>query len=609
MSQNESALFEALNAKKLSPEEVAATFVIPPQYEQLVGPDHAFLIGPRGSGKTTLLRMLQGQALTSWSHERAELYRRRIRYSSVFLPADRLWASQVPNPEVGAQLGIAAFSTQLLYALVETMLYRLGDYEEATDIHHPAELRHRSEVALVAECAEAWGLKIRTPSLLGLQGALDLRLNHIADLVEERLRQDRELADELWLRQSPVQSFRFGVRAFNRHAGQPRHRWALLLDEMELAPEAVHHALRQALRGGDESLILKLSFSPVDRYAISTVHVEDATPDNDFRPIYLWYGKRIGSRRFTGGLWKRMMLESSGSSRSAQVVLGHSEIDVSGASWRNAPYGPESRQFALIQKMHDRDAAFADYLDRMNVDLSNIESLSYSKRSATLRKVYPLLVFRDAVLTFVDGHPERRTRKKITECFTGSDAVFAALEGNPRWVKAVFSKLIAAYDGKTAVPRGYQYDVLKEAAQRFEALLRLLPVDGHVPNGSVLSLLDDIAAYFSSRAFGEFTADPPSTFKVDDKVDPMIVQALTTALSAGAVVHLRTRKSPVVLPDLYGERFRLAYLLGIRDKLEIPLRLGKATNLSSILEWAETERSLPGGDTLFSIGPESGGHT
>jgi hypothetical protein len=590
MSEREGALFEALNAKKLSPTEVAATFVVPPQYEQLVGPDHAFLVGPRGSGKTTLLRMLQGESLMAWNHPRADIYRRRVRYSSVFLPADRLWASQVSPSNSASPLGVAAFTAQLLYALVETMLYRLPNYTQANAILHPAELSHRAEVDLVAECAEAWHLPVRSPSLLGLQGALDLRLSAIASQIELGATGNPDLGS--WTKIAPVEALRFGIRAFNRHSRQVGHRWALLLDEMELAPEPVHHALRNALRGGEQSLVLKLSFSPFDRYAPATADVGDATPENDFRPIYLWYGTRVGSRKFTRGLWNRMMTEATGSSKAATAVLGPSTIDVSGSSSAKS-YRVGGKHMELVQAMQRQDAAFARHLEAKGIDTTSPEALSYSQRSSTLRKIYPLLVFRDAVLEFEEGIPRRRQRKKYTECFTGADAVFAALEGNPRWVKAVFSTLLARYDGTSPIGRGAQYDTLKEAAERFESLLRLLPVEGDGRDAPVLSLLDDIARYFSHRAFGEFTPDPPAAFRVDDKVPQSVIDALTTALSAGAVVHLRGKRSPVVLPDLYGERFRLAYLLTIRDGLEVPLRLGKTTNLSSILAWAERGRAAP----------------
>jgi hypothetical protein len=596
---DEYALFEALNAKKLEPAEIAASFVIPAQYDQLVGPDHTVLVGPRGSGKTTLLRMLQGETLMSWDHRRAADYRRRVRYSAIFLPADRIWASQTASPGLGAELAIAAFTTQMLYALTEAMIYRAGASPGGRDkVHHGVSMRHRVEVDLVTDCAEAWKLAVRSPSLVGLQTALDLRLAEIGEELEAHARDVSQRATEEparpWERLVPLQALNFGIRAFNRHAGQPSHRWALLLDEMELAPERVHRALYGQLRGGEKLLILKLSFSPVDRNFSFADQPGGPSAEHDYRPIYLWYGTRVGARRFTRGLWTRMMRELRGESSSPAAVLGESEFDTATKNWSSggSAYRRGSPQQRLIERMYVADSSFRKYLDSRNMAPDRLEDVDYRRRSATLRKVFPLLVFRQAVLDFdKHGRPVHRVRKKTLEPFTGSEAVFAALEGNPRWIKAVFSRMLAAYDGSRVAP-GFQYDVLRETAERFESLLMVLPPEGNGATGAgtVLDLLEGIVEYFHSRTFGPFTADPPSTFIVDD-LSPQVEALLRTALSAGAVVHLRSNSSPSILRDLKGERFRIAYLLTLRDGHELPLRLGKAVGLSRILRWVDQERS------------------
>jgi hypothetical protein len=599
---NEGALFEALNAKKLTPSEIAAGFVICSQYEQLVGPDHSYLVGPRGSGKTTLLRMLEGDALMQWEHRRAPEFRRRVRFSSVFLPADQLWAAQLRGHgdfELSGRIGVAAFGTQMLYSLLETLKYRLGYYHSAESIHLPTELRHRSEVELVHECAEAWGLNLRASSIIALQQALELRLFEISNLIEDEDPDPAQITALSWLRYSPWAMFRYGVRAINRHTLQPNHRWGLLLDEMELAPPPVHASILANVRGGDKSIVVKLSFSPFDRFIGSNQMVGDAVADNDFKPIYLWYGSRLGGRRFTAGLWRRMITERF-PYRSATAVLGPSKIDITGgtAQARNS-YAQDGSEIALLAKAADDDPGLASFLSSYDIDLQAVDTLAYPVRSATIRKIYPLVVFRNALLDFEGGVPQRKQRRKVTDCFTGVDAVFAALEGNPRWIKAVFSQFLAIYEGGGRIPEGTQYDILIDAAERFESLLRVLaPTPAIEPKGqphgngdfSVLDLLDAISTYFSQRNLGQFSADPPSVFKVDRKVSAQVLVALETALSAGAVIHLRGKASPPVLPTLVGERFRLAYLLTIREKKEIPFRIGKAVALSRIL------RDFPSGD-------------
>ena len=59
-----SAAYESLNARRLSPQQVAMTFVPQDQFTVLTKNRHSVLLGPRGSGKTTLLT-LNGMAVVS----------------------------------------------------------------------------------------------------------------------------------------------------------------------------------------------------------------------------------------------------------------------------------------------------------------------------------------------------------------------------------------------------------------------------------------------------------------------------------------------------------------------------------------------------------------
>ena len=53
-------IFDAFNARYLSPVDVAATFVPSREsFKLLSEQNHSVLVGPRGSGKTTLLKMLK----------------------------------------------------------------------------------------------------------------------------------------------------------------------------------------------------------------------------------------------------------------------------------------------------------------------------------------------------------------------------------------------------------------------------------------------------------------------------------------------------------------------------------------------------------------------
>ena len=593
----EGALFETLNARKMSSQEIASSFVISPQFDSIVGLDHSFLVGPRGSGKTTILRMLQGETLTLWQHPRASEIRSKIAYSSIFVPADRLWSSQLSGstdrlPEVELRrretLGIAAFGTQLLSGLIETLQYRLDYFETGREIHRPAKLSDESEVELVVACASAWKLKPKTRTLNGLSAALDERLLDIGSRLEDLNANLGSSSREMDLEQagqSPMEAVRFGIRAINRLTGDLDHRWALLLDEMELAPKAVQQLVMKNVRGGERNLVLKMSFSPFDHNATTTFKgLGAASAHNDFIPVYLWSGDRRGGRKFADSMFRAMYEERIGGKASPFSVLGVSEIDASGRNWKPEDLLPGSKKVDLMLDMEKNDPSFREYLDRRRVNLLDLVALTYAQKSATLRKFFPVLVFRDALLRFSPRGPGRRSRKKVEEVFSGQDLVYAALEANPRWMKAVFGQMLTRYENsRSRIPYGFQYDALKDAAERFEALLELLPTASGDTRSNVLPLVNSIAGYFNSRVLGPFTVDFPTTFVVDEKVDERTREALYVALNAGAIVHVRGPKSPSLLSELDGERFRITYLLSIRDGYEVPLRLGKSVNLSKIL--------------------------
>lgn len=595
LNSTDGALFEALNARKMSAQEIAGTFVISPQFESITGPDHSFLVGPRGSGKTTILRMLQGETLSLWRHPRAREIRDRVTYSSVFVPADRLWSTQLTQStsrmpdraDVRDVLGVAAFGTQLLAGIFDTLQYRAKYFDSDREVHHPVVLERDAEVELVSVCARAWHLRPVTRTLNGLAAALDERLLRIGSMLEST---NHDLSQQLdqgtsEIGSSPMEAARFAIRVINRATAQPEHRWALLLDEMELAPRSVHRLVVRSVRGGERNLILKLSFSPFDNNASSAfAGLGAASADNDFRPVYLWSGDRRGGRSFADSMFRTMLKTRTKLPVTPFRVLGRSEIDSSGRNWQPEDFKPGSKKFDLMLSMQRNDPSFAAYLERRKVSLALLESMTYDQKSATLRKFYPILVFRDALLRFESGEVRRRTRKKVEEVFSGQDVAYAALEANPRWMKAVFGQMLRGFESeRSRIPYGLQYDALKDAAERFEALLEMLPISVSDPRVRVLPLVNNIARYFNRRALGSFSVDFPTTFVVDSGVDSDVLAALRVALNAGAIVHVRGERSPSLLSDLVGERFRLAYLLSLRDHYEVPLRLGKSVNLSRIL--------------------------
>lgn len=553
---------DGFNAKRMTADQVAGSFVVPAEFDRLSSNDHVYVIGPRGSGKTTMLRMLTGETLSAWDGPEADAARRQIDYTSIFVPADELWASQASTGNVRV-----AFAGQLLLAAIDTMTYRVSG---APDVHLPASLPTTDEAALTTHFAQLWGLGNILGGFRGLQRALELLL----------LRLPREdLGEHTLAAPDSLRLLAPALEAFNREVGQRGHRWALLLDEMELAPPSVHAMVTRFVRGGPPTLTLKISMSPFDRFM--EIYGQDAlpAPGNDFDTIYL-SGRPVRElRTFTNGLWRSALKSRDLPHRDLAAVLDD-----------RAP-APRDRQasersgIGLVRSMAGRDPELREWLRRRNVNLNDAASMSYFERSATIRKISPLLVYRDTLLNFRDGQPVKRSRKKSFEPFTGATAVATILEGNPRWIKSAFAQMLERYDARAqSISAGFQLDALTSVADRFEALLRVLPTrQGAGEAMAPLHLVDTVSRYLRDRNLGPFSADAPNSFVVDFGTPEEVRRALLLCLYAGAIVHLRSRNSPAVLSSFTNERFRLTYLLSVRDGKELPLRLGKDVRLTSVL--------------------------
>lgn len=560
---------DSLNAKRMTANQVAESFVVPPGFERLASQDHVYVIGPRGSGKTTMLRMLTSESLVAWHGADAIETRARVDYSAVFVPADELWASQSSIVDVRA-----AFATQVAIALVEVMSHRV---RKGGSAHLPVRMDRQAEIELVAHLARLWGLSDVTAGLSGLLSALELFL---ADLPRRTAGNHPFSGDDAFRVLVPA------ITAFNRAAGQVGHRWALLLDEMELAPTEVHRMVTAFVRGGSPLLILKISMSPFDRFMEHYGADAMPAPGNDFQTIYLSGHSPRELRSLTGGLWIEALKARGLPIAELNRVLS------SDASSRRQPNSGAGSDIDLLSSMAERDVDFRRWLARRRINLAELSEMTYYERSATIRKVQPLLVYRDALLNFRQGKPVMRSRKKSYEPFVGANAVATILEGNPRWIKSAFAYMLEYYDTRTrSVSEGFQLDAMTSVANRFEALLRVLPLRGEsIAAAPPLQLVDGVARYLRARNLGPFSADVPTSFIVDKGVSPEVEKGLLLALYAGAIVHLRDRTSPAVLSSFRNQRFRLTHLLSVRDGKELPLRLGKDVNLTTALAARSSEQ-------------------
>jgi energy-coupling factor transporter ATP-binding protein EcfA2 len=328
-------IFEAINARALRPEEVARNFVPSRHYHQLAKHRHTIVVGPRGSGKTTLLKMLQQPALEAWEDELADGYRSSINYTGVFIATDISWGAQLEalgdgklDPESHKKLSVATFTTHVLRALVMAMLYRI---ESVTDkdrhVFRRVELSDQQESALVQQLCNAWQIEVSILSLLSLKQALSARLLQVRALASrEALREHNErsyrLNDVGFLHLHFVEAVSIAIEIFNDLVGESEGRWALMFDELELAPQWIQDELLRALRSTDPKLLYKLAMSPFTYNASLMETALSAAPDQDFDQIALWYVDKRQSYKFCEGLWYALLKARGIEPRSPTISFG-----------------------------------------------------------------------------------------------------------------------------------------------------------------------------------------------------------------------------------------------------------------------------------------------
>lgn len=614
------SILDTFNARYLSPQEVARTFVPPAQFETLINQAHTLVVGPRGSGKTTLLKMLHPLALENWIHSKAAEFRERINFTGVFIPADLNWCKQVESlgegrVDTAAQriFQQAAFTTHILHSTMESMLCRVGrGAPETSAPHRRVILTAEAENYFVREISHAWKLERTLPTLEGLRHSLARRLSEIQIIASrEASRQidgrNERLAEIEFLHIDFLSALALAIEIFNDKVRESGARWAMLFDELELVPAWIRQQLIEYLRSVDERFLFKLSLSPYcEDLHVQTDNIHKASLRHDYQEIRLWYVHKETGYSFCRDLLSRMLNDENLPKVKPESIFGRSIFSTDPNEW--SPFGTAYRKGSSIAnrfvRLAHKDPTFKEYLEDKGVDCWNLESVVADKRAADIRKVTSIVALRDYFRSedkdSTNQYKQTRRSRKIPKIYAGATSLFAMVEGNPRWFIGIVGRLLRGLNqGSSRVDDSQQVKEVLEAANVFRAMLKTIPC---APVGGsrrgLLSLLDPIGEFFAEAAIDEpFDPEPPCSFGVDSRCSDSMIRALGSALNAGAIVYAPEQDDPGVLESLRGKRFRLSYLLA--PYYHFPLMLGRKISLNKILESAGEPISPE--PTLFSL--------
>jgi hypothetical protein len=408
---------------------------------------------------------------------------------------------------------------------------------------------------------------------------------------------DPNAAETRFLYLDALSAVSFGVEQFNTYADQPYRKWALLFDELEIAPQAIRQTLLKALRSTNSNLLFKLSLSPYHQDAGLLNTAIAAMPAQDYQPIELWYARKEQGFQFSRALVEAMIADAGCEGATPEDIFGTASIamreDPSGL--QPSAYRPGTDLHKRYKRLAIKDRSFAAYISDNGVDLDRMHELSSAERASIIRKVTSLVMVREAYRSEPQsiGGGERLGRsRKNANIYYGVDALLAIVEGNPRWLIGLMGPLIRRFkDDGQRVPRAVQATAVSTAANRFRALLRTIP---YVPDGTsafrqkqmasrgLLTLLDTLGSRFRRHIIiDDFSPDPVLSFTVDANISEGLLLALGRALNAGAIILVPDSGAEAIASSIRGKRFRLSYMLA--TSYDLPLLLGREGSLQRLL--------------------------
>ena len=474
--------------------------------------------------------------------------------------------------------------------LVDTVMdcLEIQTREAWADVH----LDFDAEKQLSLELAAHWRINLTTPTLSSLKQKLAARVVDIwrfgrqETLAGSTGRNERFIANEA-LNFDFVEEMLYAIGLINDFSKKKNRQWALLFDELEIAPNWLVDKLYPLLRSTTtQNVYFKLSMSPFAK--ISQANLSSSPrPSHDYELVHLWYIQKSEAIPFSRELLVKTLERRCNCEIDLHKIFGPSPLKPS-TKERDSGYGVGSRAHEVLSRAYANDPGFQEYVNRKDINLNELDKLDEDTRAADIRKVYPIVLFRQE---FLKDEGSFRSRKK-PQIFSGIDSFLEILEGNPRWIVGAANELAVTIQNKKRITPSIQYTYLRETAERFMSLLKTIPLyDGGRDQKSLGDALDHVGdRIYESIMQERFTSEPYGSFRVDEKCPDDLLDSIGIAMNAGAVILLSDVESNwLVARELRGKEFRMSYLFS--PYKHIPFRIGRAFPLSDVLNGVGKQRS------------------
>ena len=588
--------YSAFNARWLTPQEVARTFIQGPQLSQLLNTTNCLLLGPRGCGKTTLLKMITREAIQTWNAERASRTGKSIDFpdfEAVYIPSDMRWSSELRH------IGTSIKLSSTIRENIQRVLLNLSLIKElSARFYTLLDADKKSQVNCCEQLIKLWHLTDTAPAfsdvclaITTMSAVIRGTVNLGADAIEALL---TSVNPVYFSHTVDVAELCCEVFSDSAPAEVNPTRWALCYDELEIAPEWLQKELLEALRSTEQQFILKLTWSPILPLNLRS----KPEAKEDYEIIRLWFSHTVDAHDFCEDLASSALQDRlNNKSITPSQLLGRSvfssEERFGGVS---STYERGSYLYSAMRDLSKNDESFKILLIQNGLDPDDPYTDQIDLRDRFLRKIKPVVLLRD---TFWRSQ-RRRSRKRPT-LYSGKEAVFAMSEGNPRRLLGLLNELLDygltdtdALNEVPLVPYSKQAQILRNASSRFIMRMRSIASDNKEYYGArpltVSDFLDQLGGYFGALLLAdEFPLEAYGSFTVDEEIDSSLEDVLDVALREGAIFYVGASQHDVAT-RIRGSRFRLTFLLA--PEYRLLMRNNKPVPLSRCLSNQTNESQL-----------------
>jgi len=597
-------LFEVDNARALSPQEVAKTFVSTQTFWRLLSPKNHIVVGARGSGKTALAKMLSHEHLRLLDDERARSIIDTKSLVGIYIPTRLEWVGALRNkPWNNEQEHEEFFSWRLNVASALAFLRTVRSCLDAYFQRIPD--RANCEAEIVQRLVDTWlptaesGRKINSlPELQRLLKRVEFVRQRNYAMARTRGKSVLEMPEgELGIEFSAdlFSPMQYGASVLAELIGMPDEgRFMVVIDEAEFLTKPEQRILNSFFRTHGGSSVFKMTTMPYKHLTMATNTGEDLRDPDDFEYLYVDQDPVVDvgndddrsyknrTEDFARLVFKRRA-ETSGSKYfdlTLDGLLGSSVLlDPEPADWSE-----DGKLFQLMLEYCDEDTKFRATSALRTVKAmptSNERDRAFAAFSDSIgRKLRGALLLREAVAN-------QKGAAKL-DVYSGVSMVVRCSDGNPRTLVRIYNAMLRRggwqkkRSGRALLSERQQIS----ARQQTEILigvsdLALLKTKAAREVGIELhQLIDAIGNSFRKMLHEDkLSTDIYLSIEFSEREFTKYETLIKAAVSYG-LFYVSRDENKEALPNSYG-RFRLAYVLSPHYRL-LP-RKGRHRSIERIL--------------------------